>query len=441
MRRRSILLHQLGLFGLVFGLSWLHAARLAPEPYALLSSPRLPWTILFAAILSAGSYAVGLPDLGRRRLEIAFQALLAFAVATLVVSVFQFSLKTPLLPRSVIGLVGVLFPVWSVLVWNLATDLLSIQTSRDRVLLVVGKAEDASAVSAELVQGAERPVSIVGHVLVDDLAVEQDGQLEEVWNEFSPSLLVLDVAAQANPVVVAQASRLHAEGARVRTLSLFYEEWLGKLPLSELEKVALLFDIGEVHRTRYVRTKRVADIAIGAAGMLALLPIGLVIGMLNPILNPGPLMYRQERVGKNGTVFSILKFRSMKPAPPGDTHWTTKDDPRVTALGRFMRRTHLDELPQLVNILRGDLSIVGPRPEQVHYVEELRTKLPFYDARLLVRPGLTGWAQIKFGYAGTESDAVEKLQYDLFYLRRQGLAFDMKILVRTARHLVTNGGR
>ena len=130
-------------------------------------------------------------------------------------------------------------------------------------------------------------------------------------------------------------------------------------------------------------------------------------------------------------MFTILKFRTMEAGPHSD--WTNSGDDRITPFGRILRRTHLDELPQAINILRGDLSIVGPRPEQPQYVEELTDKIPFYDLRHVVRPGLTGWAQVKFGYAGDERDALEKLQYDFFYLQRQTLGLDVRIVARTVR--------
>ena len=151
-------------------------------------------------------------------------------------------------------------------------------------------------------------------------------------------------------------------------------------------------------------------------------------------------------MGKDGEIFTIHKFRTMQPIPPaessdGQAAWTTEDDPRITPVGRFLRRSHLDEFPQMVNVLRGELSIVGPRPEQPRYVDELRDKIPFYDVRHLVRPGLTGWAQVKQGYASDESDALEKLQFDFYYLRRQGLALDTRIIWRTARGVLAGHGR
>ena len=202
----------------------------------------------------------------------------------------------------------------------------------------------------------------------------------------------------------------------------------------------MLFDIGELHGRRYARSKRLFDIATGALGtavLVAALPF-IVLGDL--LGNRGALFYRQPRVGRDGRVFTMWKFRTMRTGHDG-SEWTGTDDPRITSFGRLLRRTHLDELPQALNILKGDLSLVGPRPEQPHYVDELTDKIPFYDLRHLVRPGLTGWAQVKFGYAGDERDALEKLQYDFFYLQRQTLGLDVRIVARTLRDVVGGRGR
>jgi lipopolysaccharide/colanic/teichoic acid biosynthesis glycosyltransferase len=255
--------------------------------------------------------------------------------------------------------------------------------------------------------------------------------------------VVLDRQAQEVPAIVAQVSALHERGVRVRSLTLFYEEWLGKLPIWELERASLLFDIGEVHRAAYGRAKRILDVPMALAGCVVLLVVLPIVVLGNLAGNRGPLLYRQDRVGKGGTTFSILKFRTMAPRPSGDlvNEWTSEDDPRITPFGRVLRVTHLDELPQVVNILRGDLGVVGPRPEQPRYVEELSEKLPFYPLRHLVRPGLTGWAQVKYGYAGSESDAVEKLQYEFWYLRHQSLRTDARIVGRTIRSVLGSEGR
>ena len=171
------------------------------------------------------------------------------------------------------------------------------------------------------------------------------------------------------------------------------------------------------------------------------LPLALIAALVKST-SPGPVLFVQDRIGKNGDRFRIYKFRTMRASPEGaPNEWTTENDPRITPFGGVMRRTHLDELPQVLNILRGDLAMVGPRPEQPQYVTELADKLPFYDLRHLVRPGLTGWAQVKYGYAGDERDALEKLQYEFYYLRHQSLGLDLRIMGRTLRSVLGRGGR
>jgi lipopolysaccharide/colanic/teichoic acid biosynthesis glycosyltransferase len=146
-------------------------------------------------------------------------------------------------------------------------------------------------------------------------------------------------------------------------------------------------------------------------------------------------------VGKDGAQFTIHKFRTMRDSDDAPTHWTSNDDPRIGRVGRMLRQLHVDELPQVWNVLRRELSIVGPRPEQPHYVAQLTERIPFYEIRHLVRPGITGWAQVKYDYGSTELDALEKLQYEFFYLRHQSLALDMRIVGRTLRSIAGREGR
>jgi len=202
-----------------------------------------------------------------------------------------------------------------------------------------------------------------------------------------------------------------------------------------------MFDIGELHRARYGRVKRVFDIAFAVAGLVPLALLTPAVMVANRFGNRGPLLYRQERVGKSGRVFEIVKYRTMRPEDGGPWEWTGQDDPRVTPFGRLLRRSHLDELPQVVNILQGHLSVVAVRPEKPRYVGELEGKIPFYRLRHLVRPGLTGWAQVKYPYGANEADAVEKLQYEFYYLRHQGLRLDFRVVARTLRTVIGRSGR
>jgi lipopolysaccharide/colanic/teichoic acid biosynthesis glycosyltransferase len=425
-------------------LAAVHARWVADPPYAFTGTSRFGWALAYAVLLAVAAYVVGLPDQPSSLPATVGATVAAAGVAALGVSAVQLAVGDALLPRFVVfGAALALVPLEAALN-AVARSGRSREEGRDRVLVVAPAAERAR-LAEDLGRQPERHAVVVGELDVDD-AAGPGRPLVEALGRCGASMVVLDRRAQADDRVIAQAAELHESGVRVRTLSAFYEGWLGKLPLSELERASLFFDIGELHRAWYLRTKRMLDVGLALAGTVVLVVVTPLVVVGDLAGNRGPLLYRQERVGKGGRRFTIFKFRTMDPAvaPRADqgspSPWTDRDDPRVTPFGRFLRATHLDELPQVLNVLRGDLAVVGPRPEQPRYVEELTEKLPFYELRHLVRPGLTGWAQVKYGYAGDERDALEKLQYEFFYLRHQGLRFDLHIIVRTTRSMVSGPG-
>jgi exopolysaccharide biosynthesis polyprenyl glycosylphosphotransferase len=431
-------LQYLGIVIAVFGLGKFHAVR---HEYDFTGSTRFGWSFAFVVLLAVSSYAVGLPELLRSRRAAWTASLTACAAAALGISVAQLVTNSVLLPRLVVFGAAVVLAPWFVLCATLARHARSRAEDRER-LLFIGRSDEGHLLRDELEHDPELPAQLVAVLSCADARSTGDGlPLVAAASASHATLLVLDREAQADEHIVAQAALLHERGARVRTVSLFYEQWLGKLPIAELERVSLMFDIGEVHRDSYSRVKRLIDIVL-ALVCLPVLAVALpVVALANRAGNRGSLFFRQSRVGKSGREFTIWKFRTMRELPGAVTPWTSDDDPRITSVGRFLRSTHLDELPQLVNVLKGDLSIVGPRPEQPFYVRELIDKIPFYDLRHLVRPGMTGWRQVKFGYAGSEAEALEGLQYDFFYLRRQSLVFDLRIIGRTIRSVVRRQGR
>ena len=359
------------------------------------------------------------------------------------VSAVQLVVGDALLPRFVVfGAVLVNAPI-QVVANLMARDGRSREEGRDRVLLIADPTERERLID-DLRMELERAVTLSASMTRREAVPtpEQPTPLASRSAEVGATVVVLDRVAQADERVITQAASLHERGVRIRTLEGFYAEWLGKLPVSELERASLFFDISELHDSRFARFKRLMDLAIAVPGALVLLLITPFVIAGNVFANRGPLLYRQVRLGRGGSEFTILKFRTMRTdgsdVPAGS--WTERDDPRVTPFGRLLRRTHLDELPQVINIAKGELSVVGPRPEQPRYVEELTGKLPFYNLRHLVRPGLTGWAQVKYGYAGNEQDALEKLQYEFFYLEHQNAAFDFRIMLRTFRSMLGGVG-
>lgn len=409
--------------------------------YDFVQTSRFGWAIGYCVLLSISLYGFGLPDSYRDVRSVIGPALGAAVVGALGVSLMQLVLGTALLPRYVVFGSAVLVVPWSVACSKLSQTGRTRLEARDRVLVIGGPAL-ASSLRDELDDRPERPASVVGSVELEDLLIEVTGTpLAEAVARHGATVVVFEPDALLDERIVDQAAELHVTGVRIRTRPSFAGEWLGKVPVEDLARASLFFDIGELHVARYGRFKRVFDLVAGLIGVVVLAIVTPFVALGDLVANRGPVFYRQTRVGRGHREFTIYKFRTMDDDHDAPTDWTAPGDSRITPFGNLLRRSHIDELPQMINVLKGDLSIVGPRPEQPRYVDELTTKLPFYALRHSVRPGLTGWAQVKYGYAGDETDAREKLQYDFYYLGHQSLRFDLVIAGRTIRTIVGSDGR
>ena len=231
-------------------------------------------------------------------------------------------------------------------------------------------------------------------------------------------------------------------------LPTFYEKITGKVPTSAIEEVWFLENLMREKKKVYESGKRLLDIFYALVIGLATLPLYPFIALAIKADSRGPVFFRQKRVGENSQIFNAIKFRSMFALTPDGSaekngaQWSQKNDPRVTRVGKFLRASHLDELPQLLNVLLGDMSFVGPRPERPEFVfgVNLQRQIPFYQMRHLVRPGLTGWAQIKFQYGASIEDSVEKLQYDLFYIKNCSFILDLQIILKTIKIVLSGKG-
>lgn len=215
-------------------------------------------------------------------------------------------------------------------------------------------------------------------------------------------------------------------------LTNFYEKITGKVPVSSLERHWFLENITHKNQQWLVITKRIIDILLSILfGIIALIILPF-IALAIKLESKGPLIYKQTRVGLNNKIFTVYKLRSMtKNAEKNGAQWAQENDSRITKVGKFIRKTRIDEIPQFINILKGNMSFVGPRPERPEFVATLKEAIPFYNERHLVKPGLTGWAQINFAYGASVADAKEKLQYDLFYIKNKSIALDISIILKT----------
>lgn len=285
----------------------------------------------------------------------------------------------------------------------------------------------------------------IGIVLNGYRILGGNNQLLAFINEFDISDLIFAISKEMNPEMLAVLMKAEEMGIEVTTMPVIYEELLGRVPISVLESDWLLRSfVDQAHAGGfYEMAKRLMDIIgslVGTLMMVLLLPI--IAPMI--VLDSGfPVFYSQYRLGKNGKLYKIFKFRTMyhKPEKEGEACATMENDKRITRAGRLLRRSHLDELPQFINVLIGEMSLVGPRAEIPELADILQTSVPFYRVRLLVRPGLTGWAQVHYKYAATAEDTAFKLEHDLYYIKHRHLLLDFTILIQTIGTVLRFRGR
>lgn len=270
-----------------------------------------------------------------------------------------------------------------------------------------------------------------------DEAIGQVGALREVAERYRVDLFVLTESAPRMTVLDELGTLCQERDIRLLQFAAFHEEVFGQVPLSGLSGAWFQHVLHPRYRGRSRTGKRAMDVSLAVVMGVLLLP-ALLIAALVIRRDGGPAFFRQRRIGEGGRAFEVLKLRTMDHRSDGPARWSAADDSRVTRAGRFLRRTHLDEVPQLLNVLRGEMSLVGPRPEQPMYVEQLEALLPFYQRRHLVRPGITGWAQVRCGYSGSEMGSAWKLSHDLYYLKHSSLILDLVILSETLRTLVAD---
>jgi exopolysaccharide biosynthesis polyprenyl glycosylphosphotransferase len=309
------------------------------------------------------------------------------------------------------------------------------QLRRPTRILVLGSSRSAAALGAELAASVGR-LELVGRVGVepppgpDPHWLGPLSDLRGIVRRHDIDLLLLSSGEPRMRVFDELESSCQDLSVRMCELSAFYEDEFGYVPIAEINSAWFQCVRHPRQHFRPSRAKRVIDIALSAPVALTFAPALLLIALI--VRRDGsPALYRQVRIGEQGRPFTILKLRTMRVQLDGDTTWSRAGDDRVTRIGAFLRRSHLDELPQLLNVLRGEMSLVGPRPEQPQYVEQLERSVRFYSRRHQLRPGLTGWAQLHCGYAGSERGTAWKLSHDLFYLRHRSLSLDLKILAMT----------
>jgi sugar transferase (PEP-CTERM system associated) len=336
------------------------------------------------------------------------------------------------------------------LIWRLLFNALSQTPQLVENVLIVGTGDTAVGVARQIFEQYDFPYRIVG--FVDDrpsaslppnypLQVGAFSELNALVDKYEIDRIVVAISDRRGRLPIEALVRAKLSGVKVEEATTTYERLTGKIMLENLKPSGLIFSDGfGVSRPRLI-LKRAVDIVLSS--------IGLVIGTIPMLLTAiavrlesgSPILYRQQRVGQHARVFTLFKFRSMRVDAEGDVPiWAREGDDRVTKVGRIIRTTRLDELPQLWNVLRGDMSFVGPRPERPYFVEMLSSRIPFFHERHAVKPGITGWAQVKYRYGASVEDAMEKLRYDLYYIKHTSIVFDLTIVFDTVKVILSGKG-
>jgi len=321
-----------------------------------------------------------------------------------------------------------------------------------RRILVIGTGVDAVTVERDLVHLGGQGLTLVGFLPANGEEVSKVDAAQVLRH--SGSLVQTARTLKVSEIIVAVRERrggalplremldCKLAGIKVYDLSSFFERVRGQVRIDSLKASWLIY--GDGFRQDWGRTivKRCFDLAAASALLVLALPVMLVTAVLILLEDGAPVLYRQERVGLGGRTFKVIKFRSMgrDAEKDGTPRWASNGDDRVTRVGRIIRRARIDELPQLVNVLLGEMSLVGPRPERPYFVDQLTRDIPFYAVRHCVKPGVTGWAQVRYQYGASVDDAIEKLQYDLYYVKNHTLVLDVLVLFETIRVVLTGEG-
>jgi sugar transferase (PEP-CTERM system associated) len=333
--------------------------------------------------------------------------------------------------------------------WRIVFDKFALHGLGGERLLLVGGSPLLHDIAQHVADTPAKGVQVIG--FVDQSQVEPPGakylgpidSLREVVAATHPARIVVGMLERRNQLPVADLLELRFSGNIVEEAATAYERICGRVPIRELRPSQLIYSSDDTVRLRRALAfQNATNSAIAIVGLIVSAPFLILTALAVRLTSPGPVLYRQVRVGRGGKPFTLYKFRSMRTDAEAGTGavWASKDDPRVTPVGRFIRRIRLDEFPQLWNVLKGEMAIVGPRPERPEFVRTLAEQIPFYRQRHAVRPGITGWAQINYKYGDTLEDTGIKLEYDLYYIKHISFSLDAYIIFHTLKAMLLSRG-
>lgn len=399
-------------------------ARYASIPSLKLWTPHfLPFSIIYILWIIV-FYIVGLYDIEKKIFASGSAVIKAMAAGGIIAILFFYLIPYfGIAPKTnlIIDIFIACFLIW---LWRKLFFEFLIRTAKIKIFLLDGMEEMTDF--AEFIN--KRPH--LGYETVNEI--------------FNANIIVVSEQAKQKPEIIKSLYSKIRSGENITILDFdkFYESVTGKIPVFLISKAWFLENLMELNKQAFEKFKRIADIILAiilSVPFIIIFPLAAIAIKIN---SKGPIIYKQKRVGKNGKIFEIIKFRSMvADAEKNGAQWAQKKDKRVTLSGNILRKTRIDELPQIWNVFKGDLSFIGPRPERPEFVKKLAEKIPHYSMRNLVKPGLSGWAQVNFPYGASVEDAIEKLQYDLYYIKNRSLALEISIALKTIMTILSREGR
>ena len=430
------------------------AGTLAREASSGLSPSFVLRGLICVAVLQAAIHYADLYDdrALRSRTQFGLRLGRSYAAAALVLALLFYVVPAARVAPGTL-LLSLPLSAAAILAWHTAHRWAADREALCDNVLIVGTGQTARQIAAEMTRRAPLGYRVagflgthaaeVGRRLVGLAVVGTTADLLPLVHSLRANVIVVALEDQRGHLPIHDLLLCRLQGIRVEDAPAFFERLTGKILVSDLRPSWLVFSPGFA-RPRVLRSsKRAVELVLALLLLIAALPLLVVLGALVRLDSRGPAVYRQSRVGRDGVPFTLYKLRTMREdaeTASGPVWTDPQRDPRVTRFGRLLRKLRLDELPQLWNVVRGEMSFVGPRPERPHFVETLRLVIPYYDERHAVRPGITGWAQVKFGYGSTIEDSERKLQFDLYYMKNMSLLLDLAIVLETFKVMLLGRG-
>jgi sugar transferase (PEP-CTERM system associated) len=431
------------------------AIRLREDAWEMVSISGLVRAALIAAVCQLSLYYRELYDLRwmSDRRELVVRILQALGSTSVVLAGVYYWFPALIIGRGVFAIAAGLV-ITFVIAWRISFEWVSHRVRPRERILLVGASPATVTLARELYERrAQLGVEIAGFVDADPARVGVSlfnpkiiGSIDDIpriVKELGIDRVVVSLADARGTLPMDRLLAIKmTDGVTFDHLASVYEEYTGKIAVENLRPSWFIFSTG-FRKSAVIRAgKRALDICAACLGLLLAGPVMLIVAAAVRLSSAGPVLYHQKRIGQHGRVFVVHKFRSMRQDAEAATGavWAQSDDPRITPVGRFLRKSRLDELPQLWNVLRGEMSFVGPRPERPEFVEGLSKQIPFYGERHAIKPGLTGWAQVRYAYGASVEDALEKLQYDLYYIKNLSIALDLFIMFETVKIVLLRRG-